>query len=108
MKTTAVSRLVSRFHFSALAACLLLPAASLQAQQDFSPAALVQLPTASWPTNGGDLYNRRFSPLTEISKDNVANLKGVWRTHLNGSGMGARHSGEATPLVCRSAVQSAV
>ena len=99
MKTTAVSRLVSRFHFSALAACLLLPAASLQAQQDFSPAALVQLPTASWPTNGGDLYNRRFSPLTEISKDNVANLKGVWRTHLNGSGMGARHSGEATPLV---------
>jgi len=69
------------------------------AQDDFSPQALLQPPTDSWPTNGGDLYNRRFSPLTQITKDNVGNLKGVWRTHLNGSGMGARHSGEAAPLV---------
>jgi quinohemoprotein ethanol dehydrogenase len=59
----------------------------------------VQLPTASWPTNGGDLYNRRFSPLTALTKDNVANLKGVWRTHLNGSGAAPRNSGEATPVV---------
>ncbi|MES2607103.1 MAG: PQQ-binding-like beta-propeller repeat protein [Pseudomonadota bacterium] len=72
---------------------------ALQAQDDLSPAALTQFPTTSWPTNGGDLYNRRFSPLTEINKDNVANLKGVWRTHLNGSGMGPRHSGEAAPIV---------
>ncbi len=56
-------------------------------------------PTTSWPTNGGDLYNRRYSPLAGIDRDNVANLKGVWLTHLDGSGVGPRFSGEAQPLV---------
>ncbi len=78
---------------------LLLCASAAQAQDAFSPEALVQYPTTSWPTNGGDIFNRRYSPLTQITKDNVANLKGVWRTHLNGSGMSPRNSGEATPLV---------
>src|SRR5262245_58898561 len=80
--------------------CGVLLCASVQAQDDaFSPEALVQYPTTGWPTNGGDIYNRRFSPLTQITKENVGTLKGVWRTHLNGSGMGPRHSGEATTLV---------
>jgi quinohemoprotein ethanol dehydrogenase len=86
----------------ALACCGLAVLASTtvaQAADPFSPEALVEYPTAGWPTNGGDLYNRRFSPLTQITKDNVANLKGVWRTRLNGSGAGPRHSGEAQPLV---------
>ena len=60
---------------------------------------LAQLPVAGWPTNGGDFYNRRFSPLTAINRDNVANLKGVWLTHLNGSGIGPPYSGEAQPIV---------
>jgi alcohol dehydrogenase (cytochrome c) len=55
-------------------------------------------PTSAWTTNGGDLYNRRFSPLTEIDRDNVADLKGVWRARLDGSGVGPQYSGEATPL----------
>jgi quinohemoprotein ethanol dehydrogenase len=80
--------------------CGLLLCAAVQAQDDaFSPEALVQYPTTSWPTNGGDIYNRRYSPLTQITKENVGTLKGVWRTHLNGSGMAPRNSGEATPLV---------
>jgi quinohemoprotein ethanol dehydrogenase len=60
---------------------------------------LAKLPVASWPTNGGDVFNRRYSPLSEIKRDNVTTLKGVWRTRLNGSGVGARYSGEAQPLV---------
>jgi alcohol dehydrogenase (cytochrome c) len=60
---------------------------------------LVAPPTTSWPTNGGNWYNQRYSPLTEIDRSNVANLKGVWRTRLGGSGAGAPHSGEAQPLV---------
>ncbi|HVY63624.1 MAG TPA: PQQ-binding-like beta-propeller repeat protein [Gammaproteobacteria bacterium] len=56
-------------------------------------------PTTSWPTNGGDWYNRRYSPLKEIDRGNVAKLKGVWRTRLNGSGLGPKYSGEAQPLV---------
>jgi alcohol dehydrogenase (cytochrome c) len=63
------------------------------------PHPLTELPRSSWPTNGGDLYNRRYSPLKEINRDNVSNLKGVWRTHLNGSGIGPQYSGEAEPLV---------
>jgi alcohol dehydrogenase (cytochrome c) len=61
--------------------------------------ALVAPPTTSWPTNGGNWYNQRYSPLTQIDRSNVANLKGVWRTRLGGSGAGAQHSGEAQPLV---------
>jgi alcohol dehydrogenase (cytochrome c) len=65
----------------------------------FAPAALVPPPSAGWPTNGGNLRNQRYSPLTEINRDTVARLKGVWRTHLRGSGLGAQYSGEAQPLV---------
>jgi alcohol dehydrogenase (cytochrome c) len=60
---------------------------------------LVAPPTTSWPTNGGNWYNQRYSPLTQIDRTNVASLKGVWRTRLGGSGAGAQHSGEAQPLV---------
>lgn len=59
---------------------------------------LVAPPVDAWPTNGGNYYNQRWSPLDQISRDNVANLKGVWRTHLNGSGLGTRYSAEGTPL----------
>src|SRR3954463_13556846 len=65
----------------------------------FSRTVLVAPPTAGWPTNGGNLSNQRYSPLTEIHRDNVARLKGVWRTHLHGSGLGPQYSGEAQPLV---------
>ena len=72
-------------------------------QQPASPAFagrdLVPAPTGGWPTNGGDWYNRRYSPLTQITRENVAGLKAATRTRLNGSGLGARYSGEAQPLV---------
>jgi quinohemoprotein ethanol dehydrogenase len=60
---------------------------------------LLSPPVNGWLTNGGTLFNQRWSPLTEINRDNVAQLKGVWRTHLNGSGMDPRHSAEGTPIV---------
>jgi alcohol dehydrogenase (cytochrome c) len=37
--------------------------------------------------------------LTQINRDNVANLKGVWRARLDGSGVDTKYSGEAQPLV---------
>jgi len=52
-----------------------------------------------WPTHGGDLFNRRYSPLTEITRDNVDELRGIWRTHLRGSGLDPKFSAEATPVV---------
>jgi len=69
------------------------------AQQDFSTAALTAPPTARWPTNGGNLFNQRFSPLEAINRTNVAGLKGVWRTRLRGSGSQPQYSGFAQPLV---------
>src|SRR5690348_1399747 len=66
---------------------------------DFSAQRLVAPPTDSWPTNGGNLYNQRYSPLNQINTGNVAQLKGVWRARLRGSGAAPQYSGEAQPIV---------
>jgi len=65
----------------------------------FSGERLVALPTDGWITNGGNAYNQRYSPLNEINRDTVANLKGVWHARLNGSGAASKYSGEAQPIV---------
>jgi alcohol dehydrogenase (cytochrome c) len=54
---------------------------------------------SDWSTNGGTMTNQRYSTLDEIDTSNVAQLKGVWRTHLNGSGVAAKYSGESQPIV---------
>ena len=67
--------------------------------RDFSANALTAPPSTGWPTNGGNLYNQRYSPLKTINRDNVAQLKGVWRARLRGSGAAPQYSGFAQPLV---------
>ena len=64
----------------------------------FSADQLMALPTDGWITNGGNVFNQRFSPLTQITPENVGNLKAVWRVHL-GSGLERKYSGEAQPIV---------
>jgi alcohol dehydrogenase (cytochrome c) len=73
--------------------------AQILAAPAFDGKQLAALPTASWLTNGGDLYNRRYSPLKQITRENVGNLKALWRARLRGSGLDAKYSGEATPIV---------
>jgi alcohol dehydrogenase (cytochrome c) len=65
----------------------------------FGADELLDEPTDGWLTNGGTLYNQRYSPLDEITPDNVEDLKGVWMTDLRGSGTGAKYSAEAQPIV---------
>ena len=72
------------------------PSAATRSPFDVDP--LMAAPSDAWPTNGGSFANQRFSPLDQINRDNVANLKAEWRVHLNGSGMETRHSAEGTPL----------
>jgi alcohol dehydrogenase (cytochrome c) len=84
-----------------LAASVAVSAQTIRRAPAFAGADLVAPPVADWATNGGDWYNRRYSPLTDINRANVASLKGVWRTHLNGSGLGPQYSGEAQPIVYR-------
>jgi alcohol dehydrogenase (cytochrome c) len=90
--------------FAALGAIsvLLVPSGLAQVKpggHDFAGAKLTAHPTTSWPTNGGNLYNQRYSPLKAIDRTNVAQLKGVWRTRLRGSGTPPQYSGFAAPLV---------
>jgi len=88
---------------AALIAMLTPLAGTAQRAQPLAPAfsakELTASPTDSWITNGGNVYNQRYSPLTRINRDNVAQLKPQWRTHLNGSGTESKYSGQAQPLV---------
>jgi quinohemoprotein ethanol dehydrogenase len=65
----------------------------------FSAEQLSEEPKEAWLTNGGTLSNQRYSPLDEIDTDNVGDLKGVWMTDLSGSGVAAKYSAEAQPIV---------
>ena len=84
-------------------AALLVTAGVAQVTQgsahDFSAGTLTAPPSTSWPTNGGNLYNQRYSPLTAVNRNNVALLKGVWRARLRGSGTQPQYSGFAQPIV---------
>ena len=72
---------------------------AIRAAPAFSEKQLTAAPTTGWATNGGSLANHRYSPLTQINRDNIKDVKAVWRTHLNGSGVGAQYSGQAQPIM---------
>jgi quinoprotein glucose dehydrogenase len=58
---------------------------------------------ADWPYYGGDAGGSRYSPLTEIDKHNVTELKIAWEYHTgdvsDGSGGRRKSEFEATPIV---------
>jgi quinohemoprotein ethanol dehydrogenase len=74
-------------------------AAGLEPAPAFTAKQLAAPPLTGWITNGGSLSNQRYSPLRQINRDNIRDVKAMWRTHLDGSGMGAQHSGQAQPLM---------
>jgi quinohemoprotein ethanol dehydrogenase len=69
----------------------------ISAAPAFSAPQLLAPPTANWITNGGSLFNQRYSPLNQINRDNVASLKALWRTGM-GSGMNFGNAGQAQIL----------
>lgn len=73
-------------------------AATITPAPAFTGDELSALPSRNWLSNGGNVQNQRYSPLSQITAANVGTLKGVWRTHL-GSGSAAKYSQEATPVV---------
>ena len=50
-------------------------AAALTAKQ------LTELPVNGWITNGGNVFNQRYSPLAEINSTNVGSVKAEWQAH---------------------------
>jgi alcohol dehydrogenase (cytochrome c) len=70
---------------------------SIKPTPAFTAKELNQLPTNNWITNGGTLFNQRYSPLTQLNKDNIAQLKALWRTSM-GSGANPGNAGQAQIL----------
>jgi quinohemoprotein ethanol dehydrogenase len=71
---------------------------AIQVAPAFTARELLVPPRDNWLTNGGTLYNQRFSPLRLLNRDNVKDLKALWRTAM-GSGTSPGNAGEAQILV---------
>jgi quinohemoprotein ethanol dehydrogenase len=95
-------RRVVRLLLIAIAASLVIAGCGLSGDDDRVPAftadQLTALPEQNWITNGGTVYNQRYSPLDQLTPSNVSELKGVWRIQL-ASATEAKYSGEAQPIV---------
>jgi quinohemoprotein ethanol dehydrogenase len=78
---------------AAVTAPAIMPAPAFKRWQLAAP------PRTGWPTNGGSVFNQRFSPLEQITRDNVHDLKAVWRASLRGSGTERKHSGQGQSIV---------
>jgi quinoprotein glucose dehydrogenase len=84
-----------------------LPAAGLAAAAALacgSPRPLdASGPVADWPAYGGDAGGLRYSPLTQITRENVGDLEIAWEHHSGdvskGSATESRTSFNATPIV---------
>ncbi len=63
----------------------------------FKARDLVTPPRANWVTNGGNTFNQRYSPLTQLNRDTIKDLKALWRTSM-GSGANPSNSGQAQIL----------
>jgi quinoprotein glucose dehydrogenase len=86
-----------RLNSALLAACLGVAACG--------PSAAPNLggPIADWPEYGGDKGGLSYSPLTQINRENVAQLEVAWVHHSgdvsDGSGEVTKTSFQATPIV---------
>ncbi len=83
---------------AALLSAVALGAEDIPVAPAFTTEQLTALPTTNWITNGGNVANQRYSPLTEINRDNVANLKGVWRADLMESALDFKHNNQSQVL----------
>lgn len=53
-----------------------------------------------WPVYGHDAFGQRFSPLTQINRDNVKNLKLAWQYDIRpGTALAFVPASEVTPIV---------
>jgi glucose dehydrogenase len=85
--------MTARAKLAALVA-LCLSVGTLQAQISFDRILKAAATPQDWLTYGGDLLGHRYSPLTEITPANVANLELQWLYQAR-----SLEKFEATPLV---------
>jgi quinoprotein glucose dehydrogenase len=69
----------------------------------FCLTLLAATPATEWPYFGGDQAGTKYSPLTQINRDNVRNLKVAWEWHTNEKPLEQYHTTpgvfEVTPLM---------
>ena len=63
-----------------------------------APAPAVTAP-GDWPSYGRDLGNSRYSPLDQITRDNVATLRVAWRWKSDNFSIPAEYRNESTPIM---------
>jgi quinoprotein glucose dehydrogenase len=68
------------------------------AQQRPAPAAAPG-PSVEWRSYGGNLANWRYSPLDQITKDNIAGVKVAWRWKSDNFGTSPEYRNESTPIM---------
>ncbi|MBA3325972.1 MAG: hypothetical protein H0T41_12155 [Rhodobacteraceae bacterium] len=75
--------------------------AAIDAEEPARATMEMLVPGADWPAYGGSYHARRFSPLGEITAENVGALEEVWRyrTGAMPEGDSSDYAAETTPLV---------
>lgn len=75
------------------------------AAREPAPEPMAMLPTGdNWPAYGGSHEARRYSPLEQITRENVSRLEKVWEFNTgdmpeDGAGSEGKYAPETTPLV---------
>jgi alcohol dehydrogenase (cytochrome c) len=91
------SKLMAALLSGLIASASLASPPEIKTAPPFRAKQLTTPPAAAWITNGGTIFNQRYSPLTLLNRDNVAGLKALWRTSM-GSGTSPGNSGQAQIL----------
>jgi quinoprotein glucose dehydrogenase len=93
----------SRFRHVARAAVLSLAAAGCARSEGATPRQRQSDPAGEWAAYGRDALGTRYSPLAQITRDNVARLQVAWTFHTGEAtpalGTTRKTSLETTPLV---------
>ena len=81
---------------------LVIAALAFACQRASTPVSMSG-PTAGWPVYGGDPGGTRYSPLTQITRENVSRLEVAWTFHtgdvVEGSASHGKSAFEDTPIL---------
>ena len=84
---------------SVRAAAVVCPLAAIVLGTSLIVAGQAGARNGEWPHWGADLGNSKYSPLDQINRDNVKNLRVVWRWKVDNFGPRPQNNLEATPLM---------
>src|ERR687898_3503898 len=77
----------------------IVPLAALLAGTSLMVSGQTGAKNGEWPHWGADLASTKYSPLDQINRDNVKNLRVVWRWKADNFGPRPQNNLEATPFM---------